>query len=47
VIEGIANGDLPTEGVVTHTLPLEQFAEGFELMKRGIGSIKVVLNPNL
>lgn len=47
VIEGIGNGDLPTEGVVTHTLPLEQFAEGFELMKRGIGSIKVVLNPNL
>lgn len=47
VIEGIHNGDLPTEGVVTHTLPLEQFAEGFELMKRGIGSIKVVLNPNL
>lgn len=47
VIEGIANGDLPTEGVVTHTLPLEQFAEGFELMKRGVGSIKVVLNPNL
>jgi threonine dehydrogenase-like Zn-dependent dehydrogenase len=46
VIEGISNGDLPTEGVVTHTLPLEQFAEGFELMKRGIGSIKVVLNPN-
>ncbi|WP_395755868.1 alcohol dehydrogenase catalytic domain-containing protein [Edwardsiella ictaluri] len=47
VIEGIANGDLPTEGVVTHVLPLSQFAEGFALMQRGVGSIKVVLNPNL
>ena len=47
VIEGIRNGDLPTKGVVTQTLPLEQFAEGFAMMKRGIGSIKVVLNPNL
>ncbi|MNG80050.1 D-arabitol-phosphate dehydrogenase [compost metagenome] len=47
VIEGIRNGDLPTKGVVTQTLPLEQFAEGFAMMKRGVGSIKVVLNPNL
>ncbi|QKJ88141.1 Erythritol/L-threitol dehydrogenase [Paramixta manurensis] len=47
VIEGINDGSLPTEGVVTHTLPLEQFAQGFELMKRGVDSIKVVLNPNL
>jgi len=47
VIEGIGNGDLPTKGVVTQILPLEQYAEGFEMMKRGVGSIKVVLNPNL
>ncbi|ROR04700.1 alcohol dehydrogenase catalytic domain-containing protein [Erwinia sp. JUb26] len=47
VINGIADGSLPTEGVVTHTLPLERFAEGFDLMKRGVDSIKVVLNPNL
>lgn len=47
VIEGIANGDLPTEGVVTHILPLEKFAEGFELVEKGIGSLKVVLDPNL
>lgn len=47
VIEGIANGDFPTEGVVTQILPLSQFAEGFEMMKRGVGSIKVVLDPNL
>lgn len=47
VIEGIRDGSLPTRGVVTHTLPLERFAEGFDLMKRGVDSIKVVLNPNL
>ncbi|GAA3318653.1 hypothetical protein GCM10020331_022330 [Ectobacillus funiculus] len=49
VIKGIANGDLPTEGVVTHTLPLEEFEKkGFELVKKnGSQSLKVVLNPNL
>ncbi|MFB9760223.1 alcohol dehydrogenase catalytic domain-containing protein [Ectobacillus funiculus] len=47
VIKGIANGDLPTEGVVTHTLPLEEFEKGFELVKNGSQSLKVVLNPNL
>ncbi|MFK8259996.1 alcohol dehydrogenase catalytic domain-containing protein [Erwinia sp. AnSW2-5] len=47
VIEGIRDGSFPTKGVVTHTLPLERFTEGFELMKRGVDSIKVVLNPNL
>jgi erythritol/L-threitol dehydrogenase len=47
VMEGIANGDLPTEGVVTHTLPLEKFEEGFKLMKNGAKSLKVILDPNL
>lgn len=45
VIEGIANGNFPTEGVVTHKLPLEQFEEGFELVKSGKDSLKVVLIP--
>ncbi|WAH38859.1 MDR/zinc-dependent alcohol dehydrogenase-like family protein [Alicyclobacillus dauci] len=45
VIKGIAKGTLPTEGVVTHKLPLEQFAEGFEMMKKGEKSIKVLLIP--
>lgn len=45
VIEGIANGDFPTEGVVTHMLPLEQYLEGFDLVKKGINSLKVVLIP--
>jgi len=45
VIENIANGKLPTEGVVTHKLPLERFKEGFELVKSGKESLKVVLIP--
>jgi 2-desacetyl-2-hydroxyethyl bacteriochlorophyllide A dehydrogenase len=45
VIEGIAGGKLPTEGVVTHQLPLERYEEGFELVKNGTNSLKVVLIP--
>lgn len=45
VIDGIQNGDFPTEGVVTHKLPLEKFEEGFELMKKGDKSLKIVLEP--
>lgn len=45
VIEGIVDGDFPTEGVVTHQLPLEKFEEGFELMKKGEKSLKVILKP--
>ena len=47
VIKGITNGDLPTEGVVTHILPLKEYQKGFELVKSGRDSLKVVLNPNL
>ncbi|GGI41677.1 MDR/zinc-dependent alcohol dehydrogenase-like family protein [Mammaliicoccus stepanovicii] len=45
VIDGIGNGDFQTEGVVTHQLPLEKFEEGFELMKKGDKSLKIVLIP--
>ncbi len=45
VIEGITNDTLPTHGVVTHQLPLERFAEGFEMMKKGDKSIKILLIP--
>ncbi|WP_010273237.1 erythritol/L-threitol dehydrogenase [Paenibacillus senegalensis] len=45
VIEGIADGSFPTEGVVTHKLPLDRFAEGFELVNQGTNSLKVVLIP--
>ncbi|MGP4038922.1 MDR/zinc-dependent alcohol dehydrogenase-like family protein [Gracilibacillus sp. D59] len=45
VIDGIANGDFPTEGVVTHQLKLEDFEEGFQMVKNGRDSLKVVLVP--
>jgi threonine dehydrogenase-like Zn-dependent dehydrogenase len=45
VIEGIANGRIPTEGVVTHQLPLEQYKEGLEMMKKGDKSLKILLVP--
>ena len=47
VIKGISNGDLPTEGVVTHEFPLEDFKQGFDLVRSGSESLKVILNPNL
>lgn len=46
-IKGIQNGDFPTEGVVTHIFPLKDFKEAFDIMKKGVGSLKVVLDPNL
>lgn len=45
VIDGIQNGDFPTRGVVTHKLPLKDFEEGFELMKKGEKSLKIILEP--
>ncbi|WP_347553034.1 alcohol dehydrogenase catalytic domain-containing protein (plasmid) [Pseudalkalibacillus hwajinpoensis] len=45
VIKAIANGDMPTENVVTHRFPLEEFQQGFELMKKGDQSLKIILEP--
>lgn len=45
VIEGIAKGDFPTEGVVTHKLPLSQFEAGFRMVESGKDSLKVILIP--
>lgn len=45
VLEGISNGDFPTDNVVTHQLDLERFEEGFELMKKGENSLKIILEP--
>lgn len=45
VIDGIAKGSLPTAGVVTHKLPLSAYKEGFELVKQGRNSLKVLLIP--
>lgn len=43
-IEGIVNGTIPTEGVVTHRYPLDRWAEAFETADRGTG-IKVMIEP--
>jgi threonine dehydrogenase-like Zn-dependent dehydrogenase len=45
VTKGIGNGDFPTEGVVTHQLPLAEFEKGFELVHSGKDSLKVILIP--
>ncbi|MGX7205742.1 MDR/zinc-dependent alcohol dehydrogenase-like family protein [Enterococcus pingfangensis] len=45
VIEHIADGSLPTEGVVTNKFPLEEFKKGFELMEKGDKTLKVILVP--
>jgi 2-desacetyl-2-hydroxyethyl bacteriochlorophyllide A dehydrogenase len=43
VIEWISDGKLPTEGVVTHKLSLENWQKGFELAEKGDNSLKVIL----
>ncbi len=45
VIEAIGDGRLPTEGVVTHILPLKEYDKGFKMMKAGDKSLKIVLKP--
>lgn len=45
VIEWIKDGKLPTKGVVTHKLPLEEWEKAFEMAAKGEDSIKVILEP--
>jgi 2-desacetyl-2-hydroxyethyl bacteriochlorophyllide A dehydrogenase len=45
VIKGIASDSLSTKGIVTHKLPLEEFKKGFEMVKEGKESLKVILIP--
>ena len=45
VIDWIESGELPTDGVVTHRLPLEEWDAGFEMVDKGDESIKVILEP--
>lgn len=45
VIEWIANGKLPTGGVVTHQYKLDEWKEAFEVAGKGDGSLKVILVP--
>lgn len=44
-ISAIEDGRLPTDGVVTDVLPLSEWKAGFDKMKKGDGSIKIVLKP--
>lgn len=45
VIEGIRNGSLYTDGIVTNILPLSRFKEAYEICMNNKDSIKVVLVP--
>lgn len=45
VLDWIEAGKLPTEKVVSHTFPLEQWEQAFRLNDKGDGSMKVVLTP--
>ncbi|MDH7570116.1 MAG: zinc-binding dehydrogenase, partial [Armatimonadota bacterium] len=44
-IEMLAKGEVPVDQIVTHQLPLSQFAAGFQLVAAAERSIKVVLIP--
>jgi threonine dehydrogenase-like Zn-dependent dehydrogenase len=46
-IDMLVNGMLPIEKIISHSLPLENFKEGIELVSSGISSLKVVLDPNI
>jgi erythritol/L-threitol dehydrogenase len=45
VIDAIGDGRLPTGGVVTHRLPLEEYEKGIAMMKKGDKSLKILLEP--
>ena len=43
----LIKNQVPAEAIVTHTLPLERFKEGFEMAHQAKESVKVVLNPQM
>ena len=43
VIENIANGKLKTDGVVSHTFPIEQWEEAFEYATGRYGDFKLAI----
>lgn len=45
VIEWIGNNKMPTEGVVTHKLPLKDWQKAFKIAEKGENSLKVILIP--
>jgi erythritol/L-threitol dehydrogenase len=46
-IRMIADGLLPMDEILSHTLPLERFREGIDLALDGSSSLKVVLEPGV
>ncbi len=46
-IRMIADGLLPMDDIITHTLPLERFREGVDMVLDGSTSLKVVLEPEM
>jgi 2-desacetyl-2-hydroxyethyl bacteriochlorophyllide A dehydrogenase len=45
VIEWLGNGKLPSEGVVSHILPMEGWKEAFEMVASGKNCLKVAFAP--
>jgi len=41
----LVKGQVPVDHIVTHTLPLEQCDEAFQLVHDSVDSIKVMLTP--
>lgn len=44
-IEMLLKGQVPAADIVTHTFPLEQYREAFQMVHEAKGSIKVMLQP--
>lgn len=47
VIQGIANGSIPTEGLITHQFPLDEWAKAFDVAANDTSAIKVALVGSL
>jgi threonine dehydrogenase-like Zn-dependent dehydrogenase len=45
VMGGIGDGELPTEGVGTHSFPLAQWETAFDMAAKAEGSIKIIIKP--
>jgi L-iditol 2-dehydrogenase len=45
-LELIASGKIIVDDMITHTLPLNDIAKGFQLVMAGKDSIKVIIRPN-
>ena len=42
----IEKGQVPVDKMITHILPLDQILKGFELVRTGKDSLKVIIRPN-